>query len=141
MKKSFTAMIAVLVFAGCATTGSKKVVVDEKALSALKPNVTTIAEVEAEFGQPFLESKQPNGDDQLQYVSKVRVPDNLTPSVGSNIPRTIEKTISSYLVFDQSGRFLHAWSGDKTVDENVPGNMGTPQAGDIGRGSMYSHGF
>lgn len=140
MKKGFAAMIAVVVLVGCATTGAKKVV-DKDVLATFKPGVTTIAQVEAELGPPFHESKEPDGTDQLQYISKVKVPDTNMPTVGSNIPRKIEKTITSMLVFDQSGHFLHAWTGDKTVDENVPGNMGVPQPSDVNRGSMYSHGM
>jgi hypothetical protein len=139
MKKAFTATIAAVVLAGCATTSSK-VVVNKDVLATFKPGVTTIAQVEAQLGPPFHESKEPDGTDELQYMSKIKVPDNRMPTVGSNIPRKIEKTISSVLVFDQSGHFVHAWTADKTVDENVPGNMSAPQPSDIGRGSMYSHG-
>jgi hypothetical protein len=135
MKMGFAAMIAAVVLAGCATTAGKKVV-DKDVLATFKPGVTTIAQVEAELGPPFHESKEPDGTDQLQYISKVKVPDDSGPTVGSNIPRKIEKTISSLLVFDQNGHFLHAWTADKTIDENVPGNMGKPQPSDVGR-SMY----
>jgi hypothetical protein len=138
MKKGMAAAIAAMVIAGCAT-GPGKVVVDKDSLSALKPGVTTIADVEAKFGQPFQESKQPDGTDQLQYLSKIKVPDTRMPTVGSNIPRQIEKNVSAMLAFDQNGRFIHAWTSDKTVDENVPGNLGNVQANDVGRGSMYSH--
>lgn len=139
MKKGLATALAVVVFAGCATTGGKRV--DQEALSSLKPGVTTIDEVKATFGAPFQDSKEPDGTEQLQYISRIKVPDDRVPTVGSNIPRTIEKNVSSLLVFDKSGHFLHAWEADKTVDENVPGNMGTMQAGDMTRGSMYSHGF
>jgi outer membrane protein assembly factor BamE (lipoprotein component of BamABCDE complex) len=140
MKKRFAAALAAVVFAGCATTSHK--VVDSDALSTLKPGVTTIAEVEASFGQPFQETKEPDGTDQLQYVSKVRMRDESTDhTTGSNIPKQIEKNISALLVFDQQGHFLHAWTADKTVDENVPGNLGKPQPNEVARGSMYSRGI
>jgi hypothetical protein len=142
MKKGFTAALAAVVLAGCASVGGK--VVDNQALSTLKPGVTTIADVKTEFGQPFQETKEPDGTDQLQYISKIRVKDesgNSGPTVGSNIPRQIEKNVSALLVFDQSGHFLHAFTADKTVDENVPGNLGKMQQSDVTRGSMYSHGY
>jgi hypothetical protein len=142
MKKGFAAAVAVVVLAGCATTGAK--VVDSQTLSTLKPGVTTIADVKTEFGQPFQETKEPDGTDQLQYISKIRVKDdsgNSGPTVGSNIPRQIEKNVSALLVFDQSGHFLHAFTADKTVDENVPGNLGKMQQSDVTRGSMYSRGY
>lgn len=135
MKKGMAAAIAALVLAGCASAPGK--VVDKDSMSSLKPGVTTIADVEATFGQPFNETKEPDGTDQLQYMSKVKVPDTNMPTVGSNIPRKIEKNVSALLVFDQSGRFIHAWTTDKTIDENVPGNMGKLQRSDISRGSMY----
>jgi outer membrane protein assembly factor BamE (lipoprotein component of BamABCDE complex) len=139
MKKSFAAALAAVVLAGCATSGGK--VVDKDAMAGFKPGVTTIAEVEATFGPPYQETKQPDGTDQLQYISKVKMKDESTDhTTGSNIPRQIEKTVSSVLVFDQNGRFVHAWTADKTVDENVPGNMGKMQSNDVTRGSMYSHG-
>jgi hypothetical protein len=142
MKKGFAAAVAAVVLAGCATTGAK--VVDSQTLSTLKPGVTTIADVKTEFGQPFQETKEPDGTDQLQYISKIRVKDdsgNSGPTVGSNIPRQIEKNVSALLVFDQSGHFLHAFTADKTVDENVPGNLGKMQQSDVTRGSMYSRGY
>jgi outer membrane protein assembly factor BamE (lipoprotein component of BamABCDE complex) len=140
MKMRFAAALAAIIFAGCATTGSKAV--DKDSLSALKPGVTTIAQVEASFGQPFQETKQPDGTDQLQYVSRIKMRDqNADHTTGSNIPKQIEKTVSALLVFDQNGHFLHAWTADKTVDENVPGNLGTPQASDVSRGSMYNRGY
>jgi hypothetical protein len=138
MKKGIAAAIAAVVIAGCAT-GPGKAVVDKDTMATLKPGVTTIADVEAKFGPPFQESKQPDGTDKLQYISKVKVPDTNMPKVGSNIPRQIEKNISAMLVFDQNGRFIHAFTSDKTVDENVPGNLGKMQANDVARGSMYSH--
>jgi outer membrane protein assembly factor BamE (lipoprotein component of BamABCDE complex) len=136
MKKGFAAAMAALVFAGCVTTGGK--VVDKQALDTLKPGVTTIAQVETAFGPPFQETKEPDGTDQLQYISKVRIHDDSHPDpvVGSNIPREIEKNISALLVFDQHGHFLHAWTSDKTVDENVPGNLGNVQHNDVTRGSL-----
>ncbi|GGA01247.1 hypothetical protein [Dyella caseinilytica] len=142
MKKGIAAAMAALVFAGCATTGVK--VVDKQALDTLKPGVTTIADVKATFGPPFQETKEPDGTDQMQYISKIRVRDdsgNTGPVVGSNIPRQIEKNVSAMLVFDQAGHFLHAWTADKTVDENVPGNLGKTQAGDVTRGSLAGHGI
>jgi hypothetical protein len=142
MKKGFAAAVAAVVLAGCATTGAK--VVDNQALSTLKPGVTTIADVKTEFGQPFQETKEPDGTDQLQYISKIRVKDdsgNSGPTVGTKIPRQIEKNVSALLVFDQSGHFLHAFTADKTVDENVPGNLGKMQQSDVTRGSMYSRGY
>jgi hypothetical protein len=140
MKKNMAAALAAIVLAGCATTGNK--VVDKTAISALKPGVTTITQAEAALGPPFQETREPDGTDQLQYISKVRVIDeNTAYTTGSKIPRQIEKTISSMLVFDQQGRFVHAWTSDKTIDENVPGNLGKMQSNDVVRGSMYSHGF
>ncbi|MBE1162773.1 hypothetical protein [Dyella acidiphila] len=142
MKHWLAAPLAALVLAACATTKSK--VVDAQSLSALKPGVTTVAEVEAAFGAPFHETKEPDGTDKLQYVSTVRVIDdsgNSGPVVGSKIPRKIEKTVSALLVFDQSGRFMHAWTSDKTIDENVPGNLGKIQQSDISRGSLSGRGI
>jgi len=142
MKKGFVAAVAAVVLAGCATAGGK--IVDAHALSSLKPGVTTIADVKAEFGEPFQESKEPDGTDQLQYISKVKMRDDsgkLGPTVGSNIPKQIEKNVSAMLVFDQNGHFVHAFTADKTVDENVPGNLGKMQQSDVTRGSMYSRGF
>jgi hypothetical protein len=137
MKKGIAAAIAALVIAGCAT-GPSKSVVDKDTMSSFKAGVTTIADVEAKFGQPFQESKEPDGTDKLQYLSKVKVPDTSMPTVGSNIPRQIVKNVSAMLVFDEHGKFVHAWTTDKTVDENVPGNMGRWNQGDVTRGSMYS---
>jgi outer membrane protein assembly factor BamE (lipoprotein component of BamABCDE complex) len=140
MKKGFAAAIAAIVLAGCATTGRSKVV-DQEVLSTLKPGVTTITQVETDLGQPFQDTKEPDGTEQLQYISKVRKMDPNARTVGSNIPRQIEENVSALLVFDQSGRFLHAWTSDKTVDENVPGNMGKMQQGDVTRGSLFSRGI
>jgi hypothetical protein len=139
MKRGFAAAFAAIILAGCATTGSK--VVDKDAMASFKPGVTTMAEVEATFGPPFRETKQPDGTDQLQYLSKVRIKDDSPTAVGTNIPRQIEKTVSAILVFDQNGRFIHAWTKDKTVDENVPGNMGQMQQSDVSKGSMYGKGY
>jgi outer membrane protein assembly factor BamE (lipoprotein component of BamABCDE complex) len=142
MKKGIAAAMAAMVFAGCATTSVK--VVDKQALDTLKPGVTTIAQVEATYGPPFQETKEPDGTDQLQYVSKIRMRDDSQtgdPIVGSNIRRQIEKNVSSMLVFDQRGHFLHAWTSDKTVDENVPGNLGKIQPSDVTRGSLAGHGI
>lgn len=135
MRKGIAAAVAALVLAGCASAPGK--VVDKDSMASLKPGVTTIADVEAKFGQPFHETKEPDGTDQLQYLSKVKVPDDHMPTVGSNIPRKIEKNVSAMLVFDQSGRFIHAWTSDKTIDENVPGNLGKMQQSDVSRGSLY----
>lgn len=139
MNKNMAAAIAALVMAGCAAAPGK--VVDKDSMSSLKPGVTTIADVEAQFGKPFNETREPDGTDQLQYMSKVKVPDTHMPTVGSNIPRKIEKNVSAMLVFDQSGHFVHAWTSDKTIDENVPGNMGKLQHSDISRGSMYRQAY
>jgi hypothetical protein len=140
MRMHLAAAMAMVLISGCATTSSKTVV-DTKTLSTLKPGVTTIANVESAYGQPFQDTKEPDGTEKLQYVSKIRVKDDSTangPLVGTHIPRQIEKNVSAILVFDQKGLFVHAWTSDKTIDENVPGNMGQMQQSDVSRGSMYS---
>jgi hypothetical protein len=139
MKRGFAAAMAAMILAGCATTGGK--VIDKDTMASFKAGVTTIAEVKATYGPPFHETKEPDGTDQLQYLSKVRIKDDSPAVVGSNIPRQIEKTVSAILVFDQNGRFIHAWTKDKTIDENVPGNMGQMQQSDISRGSLYGRGY
>jgi outer membrane protein assembly factor BamE (lipoprotein component of BamABCDE complex) len=124
MKKSMAAALAAIVLAGCVTTAGK--VVDTQAMSTFKPGVTTITEVKAEFGEPFLETREPDGTDQLQYMSKVRMRDQSTDhTTGSNIPRQIEKNISSMLVFDQKGRFVHAWTGIRPWTKTYPAIWGT----------------
>lgn len=132
MKRVYAAAMAAVVLAGCASTGNKHV--DLSAVSSFKAGVTTIPQAEAALGPPFQESRQPDGTDQLQYVSTVKVPDNNMPTTGSRIPAKIEETVSMMLAFDQSGRFIHAWSASKTINENVPGNLGHMQAGDVSRG-------
>jgi hypothetical protein len=139
MKRGFAEAMAAMTLAGCATTGGK--VVDKDTMASFKAGVTTIAEVQATYGPPFHETKEPDGTDQLQYLSKVRMKDDTSRVVGSNIPRQIEKAVSAILVFDQNGRFVHAWTIDKTVDENVPGNMGQMQESDVTKGSMYGRGM
>jgi outer membrane protein assembly factor BamE (lipoprotein component of BamABCDE complex) len=136
MMKRIFAAIAAMILAGCATTSTK--VVDKDAMASFKAGITTITQVEATFGPPFHEAKQPDGTDKLQYLSNVRIKDNSPAVTGSNIHREIEKTVSAILVFDQSGHFVHAWTSDKTIDENVPGNMGQMQQSDVTRGSAYS---
>jgi outer membrane protein assembly factor BamE (lipoprotein component of BamABCDE complex) len=136
MKRGIAAAVAAMMLASCATTGGKAV--DQDAIASLKPGVTTIAEVESAYGKPFNETKEPDGTDQLQYVSNVREVDNTQPMVGSNIPQRVSKTESAMLVFDQSGHFVRAWTkdGQKTT-ENPVGNLGNGQPSDFSRGSLY----
>jgi outer membrane protein assembly factor BamE (lipoprotein component of BamABCDE complex) len=137
MKRGFLVAIATLILAACATSRSK--VVDKDTMASFKAGVTTKAEVVAEFGPPYRDIKQPDGTDQLQYLTDVRVKDeNTTPVVGSHISRQIVKTVAAVIEFDQNGRFVHAWTKDKTIDENVPGNLGKMQQSDVTTGSMYS---
>ncbi|GLQ99661.1 hypothetical protein [Dyella mobilis] len=138
MKTGLAAVAATIALAGCVTTGGK--VVDKQVLSALKPGVSTIDQVKTNLGQPFQDTREPDGTEQLQYISKVRKVNPDVRTIGSNIPRQIEENVSALLVFDQTGHFLHAWTTDKTVDENVPGNLGKVQQGDIRRGGAFSRG-
>ena len=136
MKRGFAAAMAAMMLAGCATTGGR--VVDQNAIASLKPGVTTITDVKAAFGQPFNETKEPDSTDQLQYVSQVREVDHTQPIVGSNIPQRVSKSVSAMLVFDQSGRFVRAWTKDgKTTNENPSNNLTGGQPSDFSKGSLY----
>jgi hypothetical protein len=128
MARGFAALLIMMVLAGCATTGSKS---NSDVIASFKPGVTTVADAEATLGQPFQATRQPDGTQQLQYVSKV---DNLaadsTPTTGSSLPKRVQTSVSTMLSFDQNGHFVRAWSNSKTSN-NWPSDLGHLQQGDV----------
>lgn len=126
-----TAMVALLL-AGCATTTEHKV--DPAAVASFQPGVTTIAQVEAALGPPFQSTRMPDGSQQLQYVSKYQeVSGDGMPVTGSQLPKRVQKTVSTVLSFDQAGRFVSASSNSTTKDKQWPSSLGNLGSGDIQR--------
>lgn len=134
MARGFAAALAMLVLAGCATTGGSS---STSAIESFKPGVTTVAEAEAALGQPFQATKLPNGTQQLQYVTKVNsLAQDSTPTTGSSIPKHQQTTVSTMLSFDQNGHFVRAWSNSKASStNNGPTELGHLNQGDLNRGT------
>lgn len=134
MARGFAAALAMLVLAGCATTGGSS---STSAIESFKPGVTTVAEAEAALGQPFQATKLPDGTQQLQYVTKVNsLAQDSTPTTGSSIPKHQQTTVSTMLSFDQNGHFVRAWSNSKVSStNNGPTELGHLNQGDLNRGT------
>ena len=133
MNKVVAAMVAVMVLAGCATSAQK---VDPATIASFQPGVTTIAQVESALGQPFQATRMPDGSQQLQYVSKYQeVSGDGVPTTGSQIPKHVEKTVSTVLSFDQNGHFVSSSSSSKTKDNPGLSNLGHLDGGDVQRQS------
>lgn len=134
MARGFAAALAMLVLAGCATTGGSS---SSSAINSFKPGVTTVADAEAALGQPFQATRLPDGTQQLQYVTKVNsLAQDSTPTTGSSIPKHQQTTVSTMLSFDQNGHFIRAWSNSKTNSaNNGPTDLGHLNQGDINRGT------
>jgi hypothetical protein len=134
MARGFAAALAMLVLAGCATTGGSS---SPSAINSFKPGVTTVADAEAALGQPFQATKLPDGTQQLQYVTKVNsLAQDSTPTTGSSIPKHQQTSVSTMLSFDQNGHFIRAWSNSKTNSaNNGPTDLGHLNQGDINRGT------
>ena len=133
MNKVVAAMVAAMVLAGCATSQQK---VDPATIASFQPGVTTIAQVESTLGQPFQATRMPDGSQQLQYVSKYQeVAGDGTPTTGSQIPKHVEKTVSTVLSFDQSGHFVSSSSSSKTKENQGLDNLGHLDGGDVQRKS------
>lgn len=131
MNKVVAAAMAALLLAGCATTEHKA---DPTAVASFQPGVTTIAQAEAALGQPFQATRMPDGSQQLQYVSKYQeVSGDGMPTTGSQIPKHVEKTVSTVLSFDQNGHFVSASSSSKDKDKQWPSNLGSLGGGDVQR--------
>jgi outer membrane protein assembly factor BamE (lipoprotein component of BamABCDE complex) len=131
MNKVVAATMAALLLAGCATTETK---VDPATVASFQPGVTTIAQVEAALGQPFQATRLPDGRQQLQYVSKRQEVSGDGMPTGSQIPKHVEKTVSTVLSFDKDGRFVSASSDSKTKDNKQwPSNLGSLGGGDVQR--------
>ena len=132
MNKVVVAAMAALLLAGCATSEQKKA--DPSTVASFQPGVTTIAQVEAALGPPFQASRMPDGSQQLQYVSKYQeVSGDGMPTTGSQIPKRVEKTVSTVLSFDQNGHFVSSSSNAKTKDNQWPSNLGGLDSGDVKR--------
>ncbi|GLQ92787.1 hypothetical protein [Dyella acidisoli] len=128
MNKVVAAMVAAMVLAGCATSAQK---VDPATIASFQPGVTTIAQVESALGQPFQATRMPDGSQQLQYVSKYQeVTGDGTPTTGSQIPKHVEKTVSTVLSFDQSGHFVSSSSNAKTKENQGLSNLGHLNGGE-----------
>lgn len=132
MNKVVAAAMAVLLLTGCATTSEHKF--DATTVASFQPGVTTIAQAEAALGPPFQSTRMPDGGQQLQYVSKYQeVAGDGTPTTGSQIPKHVEKTVSTLLSFDQSGHFVSASSNSKAKDNQWPSDLGHMSGGDVQR--------
>jgi ABC-type thiamine transport system substrate-binding protein len=108
MIKTFFVSALAFALAACATTNTHTV--DTSTLASFKPGVTTIADVEAAFGEPINAIKMPDGTTQLQYTSKTAA-EAQAPVPGSLMPRgASSKMVSTMLSFDPSGHFVRAWS-------------------------------
>jgi hypothetical protein len=131
MNKAVAAVMAAMLLAGCASSPQK---VDPATVASFQPGVTTVAQVEAALGPPFQASRMPDGSQQLQYVSKYQeVSGDGLPTTGSQIPKRVEKTVSTVLRFDQDGHFLSSSSNAKTKDNQWPSNLGNLGSGDMKR--------
>jgi hypothetical protein len=132
MTRGFAAALAMLVLAGCATTGGQS---SASAIDSFKPGVTTVADAEAALGQPFQATRLPDGTQQLQYVTKVNsLAQDSMPTTGSSIPKHQQTTVSTMLSFDQNGHFIRAWSNSKSnTSNNGPSELGHLDQGDVGR--------
>jgi outer membrane protein assembly factor BamE (lipoprotein component of BamABCDE complex) len=133
MNKVVAAALAAVLLAGCATTAEHKV--DPNTIASFQPGVTTTAQVQTALGQPFLVSHTADGGQQWQYVNKYQelIGDG-TPTTGSKIPKYAEKTVSTVLVFDQSGHFVSSSSSAKSKDNNKwPSSLGNLGGGDVQR--------
>ena len=133
MNKVVAAAVAALLLAGCASSAHK---VDPAAIASFQPGVTTIAQAEAALGPPFQSTRMPDGSQQLQYVSKSQelAGDGL-PTTGSQIPKHVEKNVSTVLSFDAGGHFVSASSNSKTQQDTWPSNLGHMDGGDVHRNS------
>jgi hypothetical protein len=137
MARGFAAALAVLVLAGCATTGGGS---SSSAIDSFKPGVTTVADAEAALGQPFQATKLPDGTQQLQYVTKVNsLAQDSTPTTGSSIPKHQQTTVSTMLSFDQNGHFIRAWSNSKTKSNKWPSDLGNMGQGDLQQNVGAAH--
>lgn len=131
MNKVVAAMAAAMVLAGCAASQPK---VDSTTVASFQPGVTTIAQVESALGQPFQSTRMPDGSQQLQYVSKYQeVAGDGTPTTGSQIPKHVEKTVSTVLSFDPSGHFVSASSNAKSKESGGMSTLGHLDGGDVQR--------
>lgn len=132
MNKVVAAALAAVLLAGCATTSTDHKV-DSSAIASFQPGVTTTAQVQAALGQPFLVSHTADGGQQWQYVSKYQeVSGDGMPTTGSQIPKHVEKTVSTVLVFDQGGHFVSSSSSAKSKGGNQwPDNLGHLSGGDV----------
>ncbi|RUL78375.1 outer membrane protein assembly factor BamE [Dyella choica] len=132
MNKAVAVMAVAVLLAGCATTSGTKV--DPTAIASFQPGVTTVAQAEAALGQPFLVTHTSDGGQQLQYVSKHQeVTGDGMPTTGSQIPKHVEKSVSTVLVFDQNGYFVSSSSNSTTKDNKYPSELGNLGAGDVNK--------
>jgi outer membrane protein assembly factor BamE (lipoprotein component of BamABCDE complex) len=133
MNKVVAAALAAVLLAGCATTAEHKV--DSNAIASFQPGVTTTAQVQTALGQPFLVSHTADGGQQWQYVDKYReMSGDGMPTTGSKIPKYVEKTVSTVLVFDQSGHFVSSSSNAQSKGgKQWPSDLGNLNGGDVQR--------
>lgn len=63
----------------------------------------------------------------LQYVNKINgLAADSMPTTGSVIPKHEQTTVSTMLSFDQSGRFIRAWSNSKSKSgTRFPSELGS----------------
>lgn len=80
-------------------------------LTTFKPGVTTVADVEAAFGEPVNIVKSPDGTTQLQYMAKAESDKSANDQIpGELLKRNSTKLTATMLSFDQSGHFVRSWS-------------------------------
>jgi hypothetical protein len=138
MARGFAAVLAMVVLAGCATTGGKSA---SDAIASFQPGVTTVADAEAALGQPFQANRMPDGTQQLQYVTKVSaLASDSMPTTGSSLPKRQDTTVSTMLSFDQNGHFVRAWSNSKTKSNtSYPSDLGSMGQGDVQMNTGAAH--
>jgi hypothetical protein len=133
MNKVVAASLAAILLAGCAT-GPEHNTASPAAAGAFQPGVTTIAQAEAVMGQPFLVTRTADGGQQLQYVSKHQeVAGDGIPTTGSRIPKRVEKTVSTFLIFDANGHFVSSSSSAASKESQSMSTLGTLGGGDVRR--------
>lgn len=113
--KLITALVAVLLIAGCATTIGRDY--DQTKVTQFVPGKTTMSQVVAALGQPQEQETESDGGTRLhyQYVSSQSSVGSYLPGVSLIDHGVSTKGKDTFLYFDAHGKYLRAENNQSSM--------------------------